>query len=109
MSAPRENCPVCDAPLAVESDRDAAPVGLPPLAKIFDLCWVELEGGGEHPRDPVDWRARALAAEQDLASVRSEASNAADDLAGASGREALLRAVHALDRIVLLCDGEAES
>jgi hypothetical protein len=108
MTATRKNCPVCDQPVAVDADRDPTPLGLGMLVRIYDLCWVEIEGGGEHPRDPVDWRARALAAEQTLAIIRSEASNAADDLVGASGRDALSRAAHALDRIVLLCDGEAE-
>ena len=109
MMTDRKNCPVCDQPVAVDADRDPAPLELGTLVRIYDLCWVELEGGGEHPREPVDWRARAIAAEQDIASIRSEASNAADDLVGASGREALRRAVHALDRIVLLCDGEVDS
>ena len=43
-----------------------------------------------------------------LDAVRAEASNAADGL-HASGRQDLIRAVHALDRIVLICDGEADS
>jgi len=57
----------------------------------------------------VDWRSRAIAAEQALASVRSEASKAADDAASEwrRGPEVLRSAVLALDRIVLLCDGEA--
>lgn len=64
----------------------------------------------------VDWRERALAAEAKLAAIREAASEAADACAQAIKRDTLAslisvarRANGALDRIVLLVDGEIDS
>ena len=61
-------------------------------------------------------RSDAIAAEQTLAAIRAEASTAADACAQAIKRDTpaaiigvALQASGALDRIVLLCDGEADS
>lgn len=62
------------------------------------------------------WVARAELSESKrevandvLADVREVARRAADVVCGSSGREALDEARHALDRIVLLVDGDAET
>lgn len=98
MTATRETCPVCDAPQAVDADRDPAPLGLDTMVKIFDLCWVALEGGGEHPREPVDWRARALAAERE----RDEARADRDMFAARANRYAAALAASRVDELVEL-------
>lgn len=55
----RQRCPDCDAPLARETDRNEH--GDHPAAGY--ICW---RLGGPCRRPPVDWRARALAAEAEV-------------------------------------------
>lgn len=69
----RDNCPVCDAPLATEADEaewqelDTEQVDTDNWRP--DLCWSRISG--DHgDRDPIDWRARALAAEAERDEAR---------------------------------------
>lgn len=60
-----DRCPDCDAPLATAADgaiHDALGGDCegPAHARCLALCWPE---GGACIREPMDWRARALAAE----------------------------------------------
>jgi hypothetical protein len=52
-------CPDCDAPLATDDDTRRSM----PVAERAAICW---RLGGRCVREPVDWRARALAAEAKL-------------------------------------------
>lgn len=60
----RERCHVCDAPLASEEDREERLATAPHHFRP-DLCWNPVLGFA-CCRSPVDWRARALAAEAEL-------------------------------------------
>lgn len=59
----RERCPVCDFPLASESDCRA-----PFSTDLPSLCWKRFNG--DHRGPAIDWRARALKAEADAARLR---------------------------------------
>lgn len=51
-------CPDCDLPIATQADHDATVEG-----EGADLCW-RAWAGDVCCRTPVDWRARALTAEE---------------------------------------------
>lgn len=63
--ASTDRCPVCDAVLATDADFDASRTRGLPQARIAELCW-SVVFGSRCIRPPVDWRARALAAEARL-------------------------------------------
>lgn len=61
----RERCPVCDAVLATEVDHAEWKGRTGPTftaERLYSLCWSRI-ANGPCLRTPVDWRARALAAE----------------------------------------------
>lgn len=60
------NCPKCDRLLAMPPDHDPERD-----ADRDDLCWLRW-GHNRCTGDPTAWRARALAAEADLAAVSAE-------------------------------------
>lgn len=60
-----DRCPSCDAPLATMADIRPDDT---PRPEDDLLCWRAFHG--ECQREPVDWRARALAAESELAASR---------------------------------------
>ena len=105
MSAGR--CPECDAPLATLADHAAWREAGEPDDYRPDLCWarpdlVPVVHSGEFTlqcmREPVDWRARARAAQARLERVRALAYAAADEARG------LAAAICSLDEIVLIVD-----
>lgn len=69
----REPCPICGAPCAdgLDDAEWVAAGGTDDFRR--DLCWTWKVGvSGDHEgRDPIDWRARAQALEQELRSLRS--------------------------------------
>lgn len=71
----RERCPVCDAPLATEADiakADGADEDSD-LRWATALCWsLAVPAYACSGRPPVDWRARALAAEAERIRFKAE-------------------------------------
>jgi hypothetical protein len=63
MPSERDRCHNCDRQLPTAEEWNTTPEGGRP-----DLCWEE----GSGLCAPVDWRARALAAEAKLATARRE-------------------------------------
>lgn len=59
-------CPDCDLPLATQADHDATAEG-----EGDDLCW-RAWAGDVCCRTPVDWRARALAAEARVVELEAD-------------------------------------
>ena len=68
-NATPERCPVCDAVLATEADYDASHTRGLPQTRIAELCW-SVVFGSRCISPPVDWRARALAAEAERDAAR---------------------------------------
>ena len=54
-------CATCDLPIATEADHESCPSGCQ-CERCCSLCWSSF--GGQCNAPAVDWRARALAAEQ---------------------------------------------
>jgi hypothetical protein len=87
----RERCPVCDDVLATEADVVAFASGMLTRATVEALCWARFNPPKSCIRTPVDWRARALAAEAALTEERERGDRllAERDHAVALSRECL--------------------
>lgn len=96
-------CPACDRPLATQADYDATGEG-----ERTDLCWRAWNNDRcMHP--PVDWRARALAAEERIATLETGLREVGDMLQAARDDIEALPGPVTIARLRALADNTKET